>query len=100
MTTFRALLAAALVIAGFGLALAKLPPPPPLDEKAKAAAEEKKAKDAAAAEVEKAQLTKAQDRVVTRYMAEQKAMGKTVTPQMAPTAPSASPPPQAAPAKK
>ena len=97
MTTLRALIAAGLIVGVFGLAVAKLPPP---DEKAKAAAEEKKAKDAAAAEVEKAQLTKAQDRVVTRYMAEQKAMGKTVTPQMAPTAPSASPPPQAAPAKK
>ena len=46
----RALIAAALVVATFGWAVAKLPPPAPLDEKAKAAAEEKKAKDAAGAE--------------------------------------------------
>jgi hypothetical protein len=56
-----------------------------MDEKAKAAAEEKKAKDAAAAEAAKAQQAKAEDRVVARYMAEQKAKGKTVTPQMGPT---------------
>jgi hypothetical protein len=85
MTTLRALLAAALVIGVFGWAMAKLPPPPPMDEKAKAAAEEKKAKDAAAAEAAKAQQTKAEDRVVARYMAEQKAKGKTVTPQMGST---------------
>ena len=85
MTTFRALLAAALVVGLFGWAMAKLPPPPPMDEKAKAAAEEKKAKDAAAAEAAKAQQAKAEDRVVARYMAEQKAKGKTVTPQMGPT---------------
>jgi hypothetical protein len=85
MTTLRALLAAGLVVAGFGLALAKLPPPPPMDDKAKATAEEKKAKDAAAAEAAKAAQAKAEDRVAARYMAEQKAMGKTVTPQMGPT---------------
>lgn len=95
MTTLRALLAAALVIAGFGLALGKLPAPPPMDDKAKAAAEEKKAKDAAAADAAKAAQAKAEDRVVARYMAEQKAMGKTVTPQTGPTSQAAS----AAPAK-
>src|ERR1700751_2832998 len=73
MTTLRALIAAAMVIATFGLAVAKLPAPPPMDEKAKAAAEEKKAKDAAAAEVAKAAQAKAEDRVVARYLAEQKA---------------------------
>ena len=85
MTTLRALLAAGIVLATFGLAVAKLPAPPPMDDKAKAAAEEKKAKDAAAAEVAKAQQAKAEDRVAARYIAEQKAKGKTVTPQMGPT---------------
>lgn len=78
MTTLRALIAAALVVGVFGWAVAKLPP---MDEKAKAAAEEKKAKDAAAAEAGKAALAKAEDRAVARYMADQKAKGKTVTPQ-------------------
>ena len=86
MTTLRALIAAALVIATFSWAVAKLPPPPPMDEKAKAAAEEKKAKDAAAAEAAKAAQARAEDRVVARYMAEQKAKGQTVKPQMGPTA--------------
>jgi len=99
MTTLRALLAAGLVIAGFGLALAKLPPPPPLDEKAKAAAEEKKAKDAAAAEAAKAAQARAEDRVAARYFAEQKAAGKTVTPpQMGPTSQAAAPAKPGAPA--
>jgi hypothetical protein len=91
MTTLRALLAAGLVVAGFGLALAKLPAPPPMDDKAKAAAEEKKAKDAATAEAAKASQAKAEDRVVARYIAEQKAMGKAVTPQMGPTSQAAAP---------
>ena len=37
MTTLRALFAAGLVAATFGIAVAKLPPAPPMDEKAKAA---------------------------------------------------------------
>ena len=82
MTTLRALFAAGLVVCVFGLAVAKLPPAPPMDEKAKAAAEATKAKAAAAAEVEKAALAKAEDRVVARYMTEEKAKGKTVTPQV------------------
>jgi hypothetical protein len=86
MTTLRALLAAALVIVGFSLAVAKLPPAPPMDDKAKAAAEEKKAKDAATAESVKQQQGRAEDRVAARYIAEQKALGKVVTPQMGPTA--------------
>jgi hypothetical protein len=85
MTTLRALIAAALVIATFGWALAKLPPPPPMDDKAKAAAEEKKAKDAAAAEAAKAAQAKAEDRVAARYIAEQRAKGVTIKPQMGST---------------
>ena len=85
MTTLRALFAAGLVVATFGIALAKLPPAPPMDDKAKVAAEEKKAKDAAAAEAGKGQQAKAEDRVAARYIAEQKAKGKVVTPQMGPT---------------
>ena len=83
MTTLRALIAAGLVIGMFGFAVAKLPTPP-MDDKAKAAAEEKKAKDAASAEAAKAAQAKAEDRVAARYIAEQKAKGKTVTPQMGP----------------
>lgn len=85
MTTLRALLVAVLVIVGFGLAVAKLPPPPPMDDQAKAAAEEKKAKDAATAEAAKQQQGRAEDRVAARYIADQKAKGITVTPQMGPT---------------
>jgi len=91
MTTLRALIAAGLVIATFGWAVAKLPPPPPLDDKAKAAAEEKKAKDAAAADAAKAAQAKAEDRVVAHYIAEQKANGKVVTPQMGATSQAAPP---------
>jgi hypothetical protein len=96
-TTLRALFAAGLVAATFGFAVAKLPPAPPMDEKAKAAAEEKKAKDAATAEAVKAQEAKAQDRVAARYIAEQKAKGKVVTPQMAPTVVAAAAPAKGAP---
>ena len=91
-TTLRALLAAGMVVTSFGLAVAKLPPAPPMDEKAKAAAEEKKAKDAAAAQAAKVAQAKAEDRVVARYIAEQKAKGKTITPQMGPTAMAAAAP--------
>jgi len=87
MTTLRALFTAALVILCFGIAVAKLPAAPPMDDKAKTAAEEKKAKDAAIADQAKLQQAKSEDRVAARYIAEQKAMGKTVTPQMGPTAP-------------
>jgi hypothetical protein len=80
MRTLRALIAAALVVGLFGAAVAKLPPPAPLTDAQKAAAEEKKAKDAAAAAAAKAQLAKAEDRVVARYLAEMKAKGKPVTP--------------------
>ncbi len=63
MTTLRALIAAALVVGMFGMAVAKLPPPAPLTDAQKAAADEKKAKDAAAADAAKAQQAKAEDRV-------------------------------------
>jgi membrane protein involved in colicin uptake len=85
MTTLRALIAAGLVVGMFGWAVAKLPPPPPMDEKAKATAEEKKAKDAATAEAAKAAQARAEDRVAARYIAEQKAKGINVTPQMGPS---------------
>jgi hypothetical protein len=100
MTTLRALIAAGLVVFVFGLAVAKLPPPPPLDDKAKAAAEEKKAKDAAGAEAAKQAQTQAEDRVVARYVAQQKTMGKTGTPQMGSSSqPVAAPEAKAAPKK-
>ncbi|MEO8566792.1 MAG: formate dehydrogenase [Betaproteobacteria bacterium] len=81
-TTLRALIAAGVVVASFGLAVAKLPPP---DEAAKAAAEQKKEKDAATGKKAAADLAKAQDRVAAKYIAEERAKGKTVTPQMGPT---------------
>ncbi len=82
MTTLRALIAAGLVVGMFGWAVAKLPPPPPMDDKAKVAAEEKKAKDAAAAAADAAALARAEDRVAARYIADQRAKGKSVTPEM------------------
>jgi hypothetical protein len=101
MTTLRALIAAGLVIGTFSWAVAKLPPPPPMDEKAKAAAEEKKAKDAAAAEAAKTAQARAEDRVAARYIAEQKAKGTIVTPQMGPTStPAAGSPPSNRPSPK
>jgi hypothetical protein len=87
MTTLRALAAAVIVVGAFGVAIAKLPAPPPMTDAQKAAAEEKKAKDAAAAETAKKQQTQAEDRVAARYIAEQKAKGKTVTPQMGAASP-------------
>jgi hypothetical protein len=107
MRTIRAMFGAALVVASFGLAVAKLPPAPPPTDAQKAAAEEAKAKAAAAAEVAKQQQAKAEDRVAARYFADMKAKGKSVpAPQMAapPTAPAApaatAASPAPAPAKK
>lgn len=99
MTTLRALIAAGLLVGVFGWAAAKLPPPPPLDDKAKAAAEEKKAKGAADAAAATAAQARAEDRVAARYIAEQRAKGKIVTPQMGHTAPAAPPPAAKAAAK-
>jgi hypothetical protein len=94
MTTLRALAGALLVMGAFGIAIAKLPAPPPMTDAQKAAAEEKKAKDGAAAEAAKQQQARAEDRVASRYIAEQKAKGVTVTPQMGPasTSSGATPP--------
>ena len=71
-TTIRALLGAALVVAVFGVAVAKLPPAPPMTEEQKA---EKTAKDKAAADKAKADLTRAEDKAVANYQANQKAKG-------------------------
>jgi hypothetical protein len=86
-TTIRALLGAALVVTAFGVAVAKLPPAPPMTDEQKAA---KAAKDKAAADAEKAMLVKAEDRVAMRYLAEQKAKGVTVNPQMPTSQPAVS----------
>ena len=85
MTTLRALLAAGLVVTTFGIAVAKLPPPPPMTPEQQKAAEEKKAKDADAAKAAAAAQARAEDRVVAHYIADQKAKGVTVTPQMGPS---------------
>lgn len=87
MKTLRAIVAAGVVVATFGVAVAKLPPPAPLTEEQKKAAEEKKAKDAAAAEATKALQSRAEDRVAARYFSDMKAQGKQVSPpQMGPGA--------------
>src|SRR2546430_16753682 len=86
MTGFRPFFAPLMGGACSGPAIPKLPPPPPMDDAAKAAAEEKKAKDAAAAEAAKQLQARIEDKVAARYIAEQKAKGIIVTPQMGPTA--------------
>ena len=99
MNTIRAVLAAALVVASFGLAVAKLPPAAPLTDAQKA---EAKAKADATADAAKQQQAKAEDRVAAQYFATMKAQGKVVpAPQLtaAPAAP-AVPAKAAAPAKK
>src|SRR5205823_8380110 len=97
MKTLRALAGALLVLAMSGMAIAKLPAPPPMTDAQKAAAEEKKAKDAAAADLAKKQQAQAEDRVAARYIAEQKAKGNVVTPQMPSTANAPAAPPAKAP---
>ncbi len=77
MKTIRALLAAAFVVASFGIAVAKLPPAPPQTDAQKA---EAKAKADAAADLAKQQLAKAEDRVAAHYFASMKAQGKAVPP--------------------
>ena len=86
-TTIRALYAAGLVVAAFGVAVAKLPPPPPLTDEQKA---EKAAKDKASADADAARLNKAIDRTAEHYIADQKAKGITVTPQLQIGAPASS----------
>ncbi|MEJ7667719.1 MAG: formate dehydrogenase [Casimicrobiaceae bacterium] len=80
MKTIRVLFGAALVVAGFGLAVAKLPAPAPLTDAQKAAAEETKAKAAVAAEAGKQLQAHTEDRVAARYYADMKAKGKQVAP--------------------
>ena len=80
----KALITALVPIALIGVVLgvsAKLPATPPADP---AKAEEKKAKDAATAASGAALQAKAEDRVAARYIADRKAKGTPVTPQMAP----------------
>lgn len=77
MSPVRMTIAAALLSAAFGTALAKLPPPTP-EEEAKAAQAKEKAKEAAAAQA--AATARAQDRVAQRYIAEMAAKGITVHP--------------------
>lgn len=97
-TTIRALIGATLVVACFGVAVAKLPVPQ-LTDAQKAAAEEKKAKDAATAEANKQLLVRTEDRVAARYYADMKAKGKVVAPPQLPAAAPASAPAKAAPKK-
>jgi hypothetical protein len=79
MTSMRPILVAGLIVACYGAALAKLPPAPPMTDQQK---QEAAAKKAAADEKDKMELTRAQDRVARTYIAEQKAKGVTVTPQL------------------
>jgi hypothetical protein len=72
-------LAIAAIAALSSSAFAKLPPAPPLTDAQK---QEAAAKKAAADAKDKAELTRAQDRVAQMYIAQQKAKGVTVTPQM------------------
>lgn len=100
MKTIRAVLAAAIVVASFGIAVAKLPPAAPLTDVQKA---EAKAKADAAADLAKQQQAKAEDRVAAQYFASMKAQGKVVPPPQlvaTPTAAPAAPAKAAAPAKK
>lgn len=74
-------IAAALAITS-GLAVAKLPAPT-LTDAQKAAAAEAAAKTAHANKVGAYQQCEAENRVQAKYLAAQKAAGKTVTPQLA-----------------
>jgi hypothetical protein len=78
-TTIRALVGAALVLAAFGIAVAKLPPAPPMTDQQKA---EKAAKDKATADTAKAELARAEDKAIANYVANAKAKGVTSKVQM------------------
>jgi hypothetical protein len=99
MKTIRAVLAATLVVASFGFAVAKMPPAPPLTDVQKA---EAKAKADAAADMAKQQQARVEDRVAAQYFANMKAQGKVVPPPQQAVAPAAPavPAKAAAPAKK
>jgi Uncharacterized conserved protein len=77
--TIRALIGAVIVVAAFGVAVAKLPPAPPVSDQQKA---EKAAKDKAAADTEKAALARAEDKALANYAANAKAKGKAVNVQL------------------
>lgn len=79
--TPRSIAFAAALAAASGVAWAKLPAPT-LTDAQKAAAAEAAAKTAHAGKVAAYQQCEAENRVATRYIAAEKAKGKTVTPQM------------------
>jgi len=80
MTTRSIAVAAALVVAS-GVALAKLPAPTLTDEQ-KAAAAVAAAKAAHGGKVAAYQLCESENRTAAKYIAAEKAKGKTVTPQL------------------
>ena len=75
MTSMRAILVAGLVVAFYGVALAKLPPGPPLTDAQK---QEAAAKKAVTDEKDKMELTRAQDRAVQNYVAPDRSKGVTL----------------------
>ncbi|HXU51016.1 MAG TPA: formate dehydrogenase [Casimicrobiaceae bacterium] len=87
MNVLRPVVVAAIAVA-CSAAYAKLPPAPPMTDAQKAEAEAKKT---ATADKEKNELTNAQNRVAQIYIAQQKAKGVTVTPQLPSTGGSAEP---------
>lgn len=76
MTSLRAVLVAGLIVACYGVALAKLPPGPALTDAQK---QEAAAKKSAADEKIKMELTRAQDKAVQNYVATERAKGVTVS---------------------
>lgn len=86
--TSRSIAIGVILAAACGVAAAKLPTPT-LTDAQKAAAAEAAAKTAHAGKVAAYQLCESQDRTAARYIAGEKAKGKTVTPQV--TAPCVNP---------
>ena len=78
MKSKKALGLAALYLFTTGLAFAKLPP---LTDEQKAKAEEAKATAAAVAKKDEESLAKAQDRIVSRYLQQQKTKGVSAKPR-------------------
>ena len=93
MNSKRALAIATLCLMSVGAVCAKLPAPVLTDEQ-KAAAEAAKVKAADVAKKEGESLSKSQDRVAARYIAEQRAKGITVKPTPIAAAPVAAAPPK------
>jgi hypothetical protein len=79
--TIRSIAVAAAPAVASGVALAKLPAPTLTDEQ-KAAAAVAAAKTAHAGKVAAYQLCESENRTAARYIAAEKAKGKTVTPQL------------------